>query len=141
MSAPAPPSEITALTDPNDPQRFLTSADSTCQEWDRLLHKFATDTTAWQALDPNIPASGWTAEQRATVDSVIPTMDTFADDVEKLGRSSANAQLQDFAVLSAQYRRAYAAGLTSYTPADSYLSRASVNLSSTIYEACKAVGG
>ena len=68
-------------------------------------------------------------------------MNEFADNVEKLGRSSANPTLQDFAVFAAQYRRAYVDALPTYTPADSYLSAVSAKAASVIYDACKAVGG
>ena len=68
-------------------------------------------------------------------------MNEFADNVEKLGRSSANPTLQDFAVFAAQYRRAYVDALPTYTPADSICLAVSVNTTTVIYDACKAVGG
>ena len=67
-------------------------------------------------------------------------MNTFADDVERLGRSSGNPVLEDFAVLAAQYRRAYVLALSSYTSVDNYLANASTNLVKSVYSACKAVG-
>ena len=45
-------------------------------------------------------------------------MDGFADKLEALGDRSGNPTMQDFAMLSAQYRRAYVRSLPSYTPAD-----------------------
>ena len=141
VSAPPPPSDVAPLTDPDNPQRYLTSEDPTCAEWDRLLKQFADDTRPWQALDPGVRASDWNAEQRSIVDAVIPQMETFADEVEALGAKSSNPTLRDFATLAAQYRRAYAAALPSYTAGDSYLSNVSARADSTIYEACKAVGG
>ena len=139
ISAPAPPSDFAALTDPNDPKRFLTTADPTCPEWVRLIDRFDVDTKAWQDLNPNIRASDWSTEQRVVIDAVLPVMKQYADSVEKLGRSSANPVIQDLAVASAQYRRAYSAGLPTYTSADYYLAEAAVRTTSTIYAACKAV--
>ncbi|MGX9788709.1 hypothetical protein [Mycobacterium sp. MMS18-G62] len=141
VSAPAAPSEFAALTDPSDPKIFLTTADPTCEEWDRLLNQFKTDTKAWQSLDPSIPASNWSSDQRAVADAVTPVMNDYADRIEKLGRSSTNPLIQDFAVASAQYRRAYAAGLPTYTSADFYLAEAALRATSIIYAACNAVGG
>ena len=48
---------------------------------------------------------------------------------------------EDFAVFAAQYRRAYADALPTYTSADYYLAQNVRSGESTIYEACKAVGG
>ncbi|MEO3759570.1 hypothetical protein ABGB19_14945 [Mycobacterium sp. B14F4] len=137
--APAP-TKLAPLSDPSSPQRLLTRPDPTCSEWDSLLTQFQVDTKAWQALDANIPASDWTPEQRAVIDSVIPVMKTFADDIEELGRQSTNAVMQDFAILAAQYRRAYANALPTYNSADSYLARTANRTTAVIYDACNAVG-
>jgi len=141
VSTPPPPSELAKLTDPNGPQQFFDGNNPVCQEWDALLNQFSADSAAWQALDASIPASAWTSEQRAVVDATIPLMMRYADDLERLGRNSSNPTFEDFAVLSAQYRRAYAEALPTYSAADSYLSRTAAMTASTIYEACKAVGG
>ncbi|WP_238949099.1 hypothetical protein [Mycobacterium sp. IDR2000157661] len=135
-----PPARLAPLTEPSSPQRFLISSDPACREWDRLLNKFQADTEAWQALDPTVTASEWTPEQRAIVDAVIPTMRTFADSIEEVGRQSNNPIFQDFAVLAAQYRRAYAQALPTYTSADSFLARAANRTSAVIFDACNTVG-
>jgi hypothetical protein len=140
VPAVAPPPHIAPPNDPNDPPQFLTSADPTCSQWDRLTSQFDTDTKGWQSIDSAIPASKWTAEQRATIDAVIPVMKSYADKVEDLGRQSNNSVLQDLALSSAQYRRAYAESLPTYGPADSYLDSAALRASSIIYAACKATG-
>lgn len=141
IQAPAPPSKVAPLSDPSQPQPFLTEMDPTCEAWDRILNQFNTDSKAWQALNPNIPASNWNVDQRAVVDSAIPMMNENADSIEKLGRSGSNPVIADFAVFAAQYRRAYAAGLPTYTSVDFYLAEAAQRITSTIYEACQAVGG
>lgn len=141
IPVPAPPTAYVPLTDPNEPSRFLKSADPICPQWNRLLDQYTEQTAEWRSLDANIPASSWTAEHRAVIDAVIPTMSQHADALESLGRSSSNPVIHDFAVFAAQYRRAYVAALRTYTPADSYLSRTSNRASTTISEACKAVGG
>ena len=135
-----PPANPAPLVDPNDPPRFLSASDSICAEWRSLLDRYVADTSDWQAIDANVPASGWNSEQRTTIDAVIPVMSKYANELEELGRKSSNPTLQDFAVFAAQYRRAYVAALQTYTAADSYLSRASNRASATISEACEAVG-
>lgn len=141
LSSPPPPTQPSTLRDPNDPEKFLPTSNSTCQEWDTLLHEFSADTKDWQALDARTPASAWTTEQRQVVEAVIPVMRTFADKVQSLGVASGNPIIEDFATLSAQYRRAYAEALPTYTSADSYLARAANRSTSAIFEACEAVEG
>jgi hypothetical protein len=92
-------------------------------------------------MDPNIPATQWTADQKATVDRAAPIMTAFADKAEEIGRSRDNPVLEDIAVLSAQYRRAIVKALPTYTPADNYLSEVSTFSAQAINTACLAVEG
>ena len=132
-------SDVAELTDPNDAQPFLQAPDTTCPEWGGVITQFGEKTKAWQGLNPNEPASAWTPEQRATVDDVIPIMNRSADSIEELGRRSSSPILRDFATFAAQYRRAYAAALPTYTPADFYLADTALRTTSLIDEACRAV--
>jgi hypothetical protein len=140
VEAPPDPTDIVKPTDPAAPQRFLAVPDATCSEWIQTLKEFDTDTIAiaWQKIDGNIIASQWNAEQRRTIDAVIPLMNTLAEDIQELGLRSDNPTLQDFAVLAAQYRRAYAKALPSYSTPDSYLAAASADLTSAIADACRS---
>jgi hypothetical protein len=143
LEQPAPPSVLAELGNPANPVSFMKTADSTCGEWDTILNGFIADPTVaqWQRIDAGMPASGLSADQRAINEAVAPIMTKFADDIERLGRSSSNPTVQDFAVLSAQYRRAYVAALPSYTPADSWLDGTAGRSTNVILRACKAAGG
>ncbi|MGO4444520.1 hypothetical protein AB4Z42_14285 [Mycobacterium sp. 2YAF39] len=138
---PTAPATTDSLEDPSEPKEFMAAPDVQCADWLRRLDQFATETKAWQALDPAIPASDWTPEQRAVVDAVVPVMNKLADDIQELGEASDNSVFRDFATFAAQYRRAYALALPSYTKADSYLSGTASSMTSTIWEACKAAEG
>ncbi|MBY0287505.1 MAG: hypothetical protein K2X52_10185 [Mycobacteriaceae bacterium] len=138
VSSPPVPTAVAPLSDPSDPQMFLTHADKTCAEWIRVLEKFVADTAAWQAIDPEIVASQWTSEQRNTAEAAVPVMNALADDMERLSSQTDNPTMQDLAVLGAQYRRAYARALPSYSTADSYLGGVSAGITSTIADACRA---
>jgi hypothetical protein len=140
IPAPTQPSGVAPIEDPNDPTKFMGSADAKCEDWFRTLEQFATATKDWQRLDPANPASAWTPAQRQVIDAVIPVMNKLADDIQALGDASNNLVFRDFAVFAAQYRRAYAESLPSYTAADSYLSGVSSSTTSAIWEACKAAG-
>jgi hypothetical protein len=65
-------------------------------------------------------------------------MNEMADDMEQLGLATDNPTLQDFAILAAQYRRAYASALASYSTADSYLGGVAASITSAIADACRA---
>jgi hypothetical protein len=67
-------------------------------------------------------------------------MTAFADQAEEIGSRSQNPVLQDWAMLSAQYRRAYVRAVPTYTPADNYLVSTSTYLAQAINTACLAAG-
>ncbi|MGV0655120.1 hypothetical protein ABQE48_14750 [Mycolicibacterium thermoresistibile] len=139
IEPPASPSYTESVaTDSTELQPFIADADSICEDWEGLVRYYDTETADWQELDANIPATAWTSEQRAIVDAVIPIMKEYADELEELGRASGNRIIEDFAVLAAQYRRAYTAALPSYNSADSYLTAASARAAWIIVEACQA---
>jgi hypothetical protein len=122
-------------------ERFIKSPDSSCGDWNKLIEDFKSATTGWHDVDSALPATSWNAEQKSAVEAAIPVMQNSAQAIEDLGRRSKNSTLQDFAVLAAQYRRAYADALPTYVPADSYLFSTSANAAFTISAACKAAGG
>ncbi len=136
----APPSDIAPVGNPVNPLPFLTTANPACDEWKSALDQFGKDTAAWQKLDPNIPAIYWNREQKAVNYAVASVMNTFASKLEQLGRQSDNAIWQDFANLSAQYRRAFVVSLPTYTPTDNHLANAANYASTIILGACAAVG-
>nr|WP_090277565.1 hypothetical protein [Mycolicibacterium komanii]CRL72220.1 hypothetical protein CPGR_02748 [Mycolicibacterium komanii] len=138
IDSPSAPTEIAPLSNPNDPQKFMATVDDTCADWDQLLNKFNLDTRPWQAVDTNTPVTEWSPEQRAAAEAVVPVMNELADNVRSLGERSPNPILRDFAVLAAQYRRAFAEALPTYTPSDVYLDLASYRTTSIIYEACES---
>jgi hypothetical protein len=67
-------------------------------------------------------------------------MEQYADSIEALGRSSTNPVIEDLAVFSSQYRRAYADALRTYSSGDGWLDSTAHRTTSIIYEACKAAG-
>jgi hypothetical protein len=65
-------------------------------------------------------------------------MNALADKLQSLGERSGNLTFQDFATLSAQYRRAYVQALPTYIPADNFLSETAISLGSVVKTACGA---
>jgi hypothetical protein len=134
------PSRISDSGNVADPQRFLTSPDAVCSDWLSAYRQFDADSADWRHADPNKAATEWTPEEKALNDAVVPLMAAFADRAEEIGTRSQNAVLQDWALLSAQYRRAYVHAIPTYTPADNYLVSTSTYLAQAINTACLAVG-
>jgi hypothetical protein len=137
---PQTPLKIAPVGDPAAPQRFLPTANSVCPEWASTVSNFSDDTAAWRAIDPNIPATDWTPDQRAVNDAVKPVMSANADKLESLGRQSNNPELEDIAVLAAQYRRAFVTAIPAFTSADNFLAESAAFMVKTIDWACKAAG-
>jgi hypothetical protein len=138
MKDPAGPSNVAPPSDRGAPQRFMADENPVCSQWLSLSVKFNDDTATWRAIDPNIPASQWTPEQRSINDAVAPVMTTNSDEMERLGRESDNSVLEDVALLAAQYQRAFVTALPEYVVADNFLSEAATYLVKSVEFACKA---
>lgn len=138
-SAPAP-MKMSAPADSRNPGIFLPQTNSTCTQWLEAVDKFLADTAEWRTIDPNTPISELTVDERAINAAVMPVMESFATETQLLGRKSGNSVWADFATLSAQYRRAYASSLLTYTVADDYLQLAAGSAAGVISGACEAVG-
>jgi hypothetical protein len=137
VPAAAPPSGVAPPGDPADPQPFLSKRDPVCADWAAALPPFAAATSAWGDIDPALSATQWTPEQRAINDAVGPVMTARADELERFAQRSGSPALQDFAVLSAQYFRAYVLALPTYTGNDSYVVNTAIYLPLFVDAACQ----
>ncbi|OBB08700.1 hypothetical protein A5664_00790 [Mycolicibacterium fortuitum] len=141
VQAGDPPSQVAAVGDPANPERFLTSPNDVCREWQSAAAQFLTDIDAWRHTDSNVPAGQWGPEQRALSDQIAPILKTSADTMVQLGGRSGNPIWNDFAELAAQYRRAYAQALPTYTQADVNLYYVGLYPAGVIRGACDAAAG
>lgn len=125
-------------TDVNSPSIFIgDSGNAVCKDWKGVSRNFDSDVTQWQAIDPNLTASQWTAEQRRVMDQSADIMRKYAVDLRALGKRSGNPTLYDIASISSAYWDAFAASVNSYNSADSYLSSAANYANFAIYYACE----
>lgn len=120
--------------------RLPKEANPVCPDIDSLLSNFASATADWMTLDPNIPAANWNMDQRALSDNVVPEMNSFADGITELGTRSGDPIFEGLSKLAAQYRRAFAAALPSYVPADNYINEVATAIAGALNEACFAAG-
>lgn len=125
---------------PSEARPFLSEVNPVCEDWMAAISRFQRDIKDWAATSPNIPAGEWSPEQRSLNEKVAPVMRRIASEMQALGSRSGNSTLQDFADLAALYRNAYVEALPTYTPADKYLSSASLLVSGVVDAACEAAG-
>jgi len=135
-----PPTRFEPLHDPADSKPFMPEPDPVCSEWDALGDRLEQSPVvqAWGQLGGGIPASHWTPEQRDIHLAAAQFHNEFADQIEQAARRSDNPVLQDLAILSAQYRRAYAAAMPTYVLDDAYLEAVGADIFSLIWAACLA---
>ncbi|WP_307789542.1 hypothetical protein [Mycolicibacterium baixiangningiae] len=117
---------------------FLRSYDPACDGWKDTTSEFVEEARAWRSVSPGIPSSGWTAEQRTSVESATPLMSAIADDFQRLGEMSDNRVFEDFAMLSAQYWRAFVLAVPEYANVDNFLSAAATYIANVNLVACEA---
>lgn len=72
------------------------------------------------------------------MDDVAPVMSANADNLERLGRASDNAIVEDFTVLAAQYQRGYVEAIPTYSSADNVLWQVVASLVKAVNSGCKA---
>ncbi|CDO91343.1 hypothetical protein BN973_05750 [Mycobacterium triplex] len=140
VTAAAPPTNASPHTDdPANPQRFLRASNSICADFTSVFAHFNDAAAAWHDTDEDIPASQWSPQQRALNDGIRPAMSAVDDELDRLGRRSGNPVMEDFAVLTAVYGRAYVEALPTYVVADHYLYDVTAQGTSLISTGCKAV--
>lgn len=139
VTAPAPPTDTSAPSDdPANPQRFLPTSNPTCPDFKAAFAHFNAAAAAWHDTDEDLPASQWSPEQRALNDGIRPVMSALDDQLDRLGRRSGNPAMEDFAVLTAVYGRAYVGAIPTYVVADHYLYDVTAHGSSVITTGCNA---
>lgn len=76
----SPPARLPPLTDPARPARFISAPSPFCTEWTSMVSRFDDEIKGWrERVDPNIPAVGWSPEQRTLYNDVVPAMQRNAD--------------------------------------------------------------
>ncbi len=133
------PSNVATVFDPANPERFVTSSNSTCTDWVARLDKFNMQSaSSWQNRDSSVPGSQWTADRQAVEKAAEPLLIAYAADSDKAGAQS-NSGFQDFAYATATYIRAYLSAGFSYTSADGWLNYAAFQIANFVSAACTAV--
>jgi hypothetical protein len=140
IDAPAHPA---APQDLANPQRFLGTTDLTvCGELTSVGRKYADNPTVrdWAKSAHSVPASQWDPQQKSLNDAVAPLMLDLADDVWSTVQRSGNPTIQDFGALVAQYQRAFAKALPTYTFLDDEINGVAEYGRYVLRDSCAAIG-
>ena len=141
LESVAPPTVPSPPQNPQTPERFVTAASPSCNDWVARLDSFNSATVEWQARDSSIPAAQWTAEQRAVVNAAEPRLVDYANQSNAASGQSNNPVFEDFAKSSALYIRAFVAANHTYTSADGWLGFTGFRFANLIASACRAMAG
>ncbi|TQK31512.1 hypothetical protein FBY28_4549 [Arthrobacter sp. SLBN-53] len=121
------------------PVRVITE-DPSCAPSRPILDTLSKEESqGWHTRDPSIPASSWTATERATHEAVAAAMRRAADQSVALAKMTTNRVMRELYEQSIAYWRAYADSVPTYTPIDNELARVATASSSAIVAICAAV--
>ncbi|WP_235717116.1 hypothetical protein [Mycolicibacterium goodii] len=135
---PAAAPETVTVTEPLNPA-IPTTSDPVCAEWAPLADSYRLKQRDWVAIDPNIPASRWSAEQRDANMTIIPVLRAEAADMRRLAERSHDELLGVFLRSQAAYEEAYAQRLPTYEPGDQRLWQAVIDFGNAVNSRCSAV--
>jgi hypothetical protein len=138
VPAAAPPTAPTPADDPTNPERFIPQAGPTCARWVPAEATLAASAQPWLGLNSDLPIAQWAPDQRAVLEAAAARFRESSNTLEADGRGSGNPVFEDFAVLAAQYFRAFAAAVPGYTAADRSLGMTGLRLDTLVSSACQA---
>lgn len=137
-STSASQSSALASADDAGPVSIVTS-DVTCQSWREIQSAAASaQSNGWEQRDASIPATAWTAAQRAQYEAVGTAMRTSADDAVNLARQTPHRVMRELYEQFIAYGRAYAEALPTYTEPDDMLARTNTAALQSISQICAA---
>ena len=119
---PAPSSILLILLDSS------MRGDPVCSDWPWAFEKFDGASENGEVFTQDVPADEWIPEEKALNHAVVPIMKSRRTTSKPSVEGRREPILEDFAVLSAQYRRLTCLRCPPYTSVDNYLVNASTNL-------------
>ncbi len=137
-TTPADTSPIASAED-DGPVEVITE-DPTCTAWGPIAETFSAQASkGWNDRDPSIPATGWTAAQRAQHEAIADAMASAADQTVALVKLTTHRVMRELYDQSIAYWRAYAAAVPAYTPNDDHLARVATAAANAVGNICSAI--
>jgi hypothetical protein len=118
----------------------IITEDPTCAPWTPINNTLAgQQLKGWDKRDPTVPASAWTAEQRAQFEAVGIAMRTAADQIVPLVKLTPHRVMRELYEQTIAYLRAYADSVPHYIPANDQLALVANSTSSSLVWICSAI--
>ena len=133
------PARTAPVSDPAQPERFLTQMNPLCGSWVPREARLGGELSEWSGLNANKVAAQWSPLERSIQEQATTALKQYAEEMAPAASDSGNPVIDDFGSLSALYLKAYASAADTYTSADSWLSTAGLRLSNVVTDACRVV--
>jgi hypothetical protein len=119
----------------------IIAEDPTCAAWGRVGLEYANQLTAahWGDRDESIPASAWTAEQRAMFETVGAAMKQTAGQTVNLAKQTPHRVMREIYQQLNAYLRAFADRIPTYVPVDDNLAVVTDALGNGLNNICGAI--
>lgn len=133
----AAPETIT-ITETLQPPTIGAPADPVCQQWAPMADDYRAKLKEWVAIDPGIPASKWSVDQRAVNMRIIPVLREEVAELRRLAEQSHDELLSALLRSQAAYQEEYAQRIPAYEPGDQRLWQAVTDFGNAVNSLCSA---
>jgi len=118
----------------------IITEDPTCGPWIPINDTLAAEQAkGWDKRAASVPATAWTAEQRAQYEAIGQAMRAAADQTVPLAKLTPHRVMRELYEQTIAYWRAYADKLPTYTEADDHLALVAASTSGALVWACSAI--
>jgi len=133
------PGDIASAND-TEPVAMI-AEEPTCEAFIDIYNALAdVQSQGWNAERRTLgPASDWTPDQRAHVESVATALRNATDQIVPLARKTPHRVIRELYEQFIAYGRAYADAVPNYTAADGYLAGTNVAIGNTLKGVCNSI--
>ncbi len=127
-----------SVPDPGDLTPFIVGEDPACGNFVKMIDRQNSQLRGWAAADSTIPAAQWTPSQRALNNAAREVISRDAKDVRTIAESAESSIMTDVLVARAEYMRAFADVIPTYSADEALLLTTVTSLGGGLSAACKA---
>lgn len=139
-SAPSTTDSSDFVSADDDGPVGIITEDPTCAAWTPIAETLSAQASkGWNDRDPSIPASAWTAEQRAQHEAIAKGMRSAADGSMDLAQLTPHRVVRELYEQATAYWRAYAEAVPTYSPPKDALAQVATSAANAISNICSAI--
>lgn len=129
-----------AFASANDigPANIITE-DPTCEAWVKIAHDVDEAVPGWNDLDYSVPASDWTAEQRATFEKESAALTISSEKVASLAKQTPHRTMRELYGQYGAYAQSVIEAIPTYASEDNYLVAAYNKFAATLSRVCDSI--